>query len=89
MARGAVGAAAELPSASPEEVGMSSNRLARLTAKMQSSIEDSWLAGAVTLLLHRQIDHRLDISQLTQQAVIDPHPPGPPRIQGFLGRLTP
>jgi hypothetical protein len=125
---------------------MSSERLTRLGAKMQSYIDGNRLAGAVTLVArrgkvvqleaqgwrykeesqpmatdtifriasmakpitsvalmilyedligivmvqlgnHRHLDHRLNISQLTQQAVIDPHPPGPPRIQGFLGRL--
>ena len=43
----------------------------------------------VQLANHRHLDHRLNISQLTAQAIIDPHPAGPPRIKGFLGRLRP
>jgi len=43
----------------------------------------------VQLVPHRHVDHRLNISQLSQQAIVDPHPPGPPCIQGFLGRLRP
>jgi CubicO group peptidase (beta-lactamase class C family) len=39
----------------------------------------------VQLVNHRHVDHRMNIGQLTQQAVIDPHPSGPPRIQGYLG----
>jgi CubicO group peptidase (beta-lactamase class C family) len=40
-----------LPSASPEEVGMSSERLARLTAVMDSYTRDKQIAGTVTLVM--------------------------------------
>ena len=33
--------AADLPTASPEEMGMSSERLGRLAAKMQSHVDDN------------------------------------------------
>jgi CubicO group peptidase (beta-lactamase class C family) len=41
----------------------------------------------VQLVNHRHVDHRLNIGQLAQQAIIDPHPPEPPRIRGFQGGL--
>jgi CubicO group peptidase (beta-lactamase class C family) len=39
-----------LPAARPEDVGMSSDRLARLTAVMREYVEDGRLAGAVVLI---------------------------------------
>lgn len=39
-----------LPEASPEEVGMSSERLSRLTETLQGCVEDGDLAGAVVLI---------------------------------------
>jgi CubicO group peptidase (beta-lactamase class C family) len=39
-----------LPTARPEEVGMSSERLARLTAVMRGYVDDDGLAGAVVLI---------------------------------------
>jgi CubicO group peptidase (beta-lactamase class C family) len=50
-------------------------------------VEDLIGIVMVQLANHRHIDHRLNISQLTQQAIIDTHPTGPPPIKGFLGRL--
>jgi CubicO group peptidase (beta-lactamase class C family) len=50
-------------------------------------VEDLIGIVMVQLANHRHIDHRLNISQLTQQAIIDAHPAGPPPIKGFLGRL--
>src|SRR5579862_6594604 len=42
--------AQELQSAKPETVGLSSERLERITAKVQQSIDDKRIAGAVTLV---------------------------------------
>src|ERR1700746_1945022 len=42
--------AQELPSAKPETVGLSSERLERITAKVQQTIDDKRIAGAVTLV---------------------------------------
>jgi CubicO group peptidase (beta-lactamase class C family) len=44
-------AAQELPRATPESVGMSSERLARLTAAMDRYVQEGRLAGAVTTVL--------------------------------------
>jgi CubicO group peptidase (beta-lactamase class C family) len=41
---------ATTPTASPEEVGLSSERLERITSAMQRSIDEGRLAGAVTLV---------------------------------------
>jgi CubicO group peptidase (beta-lactamase class C family) len=55
-------------------------------------VEDLIGIVMVQLVNHRHIDHRLNLSQLTQQAVIDPHPPGPSthyeprRLRGTLRR---
>ena len=43
-------AAQELPAAKPESVGLSSERLERITAKVQQTIEEKRIAGAVTLV---------------------------------------
>lgn len=43
--------AQDLPTAKPESVGMSSERLERITAVVQHDIEDKRLAGAVTLVV--------------------------------------
>jgi|KBSMisStandDraft_5_1062788.scaffolds.fasta_scaffold02304_7 CubicO group peptidase (beta-lactamase class C family) len=43
-------AAQDLPSAKPESVGLSSERLERITAKVQQTIDDKRIAGAVTLV---------------------------------------
>jgi len=43
-------AAQELPAASPESVGLSSERLARITEAVDRSIQDKRIAGAVTLV---------------------------------------
>jgi len=43
-------AAQELPAAKPEFVGLSSERLERITAKVQQTIEEKRIAGAVTLV---------------------------------------
>jgi CubicO group peptidase (beta-lactamase class C family) len=45
--------AANLPAAKPEEVGMSTERLKRLSAAIQVYIEDGELPGAVTLIARR------------------------------------
>ena len=44
--------AAPLPQSSPEEVGMSSERLGRLDAAMQQAVESGELPGAVVLIAH-------------------------------------
>lgn len=43
--------AQELPTASPEEVGMSSERLARLTEALQAYVDEGRLPGAVAMVL--------------------------------------
>jgi CubicO group peptidase (beta-lactamase class C family) len=43
-------AAQDLPTAKPESVGLSSERLERITTKVQQTIEDKRIAGAVTLV---------------------------------------
>src|SRR4030095_13703811 len=43
-------AAQDLPTAKPESVGLSSERLERITAKVQQTIDDKRIAGAVTLV---------------------------------------
>ena len=48
--------AQEFPSAKPESVGLSSERLDRITAAVQHGIDDKRIAGAVTLVLrHGQV----------------------------------
>jgi CubicO group peptidase (beta-lactamase class C family) len=48
--------AQEFPSAKPESVGLSSERLDRISSAVQHSIDDKRLAGAVTLVLrHGQV----------------------------------
>jgi CubicO group peptidase (beta-lactamase class C family) len=46
-------AAQELPSAKPESVGLSSERLERIAAKVQQEIDHQRIAGAVTLVARR------------------------------------
>ena len=46
-------AAQELPTAAPEQVGMSSPRLERLDAFLQQAIQDHRLSGAVTVVARR------------------------------------
>jgi CubicO group peptidase (beta-lactamase class C family) len=46
----AAAAAQDLPTAKPESVGLSSERLERITAKVQQTIDDKRIAGAVTLV---------------------------------------
>lgn len=48
-----VAAAQELPSAKPEAVGLSSERLERIGSVVQSNIADKRIAGAVTLVARR------------------------------------
>ncbi|MGA2594963.1 MAG: serine hydrolase domain-containing protein, partial [Bryobacteraceae bacterium] len=48
-----VARAQELPVASPESVGLSSQRLERIAAAVQQSIADKKIAGAVTLVARR------------------------------------
>ena len=43
-------AAQDLPTAKPEAVGLSSERLERITSKVQQTIDDKRIAGAVTLV---------------------------------------
>jgi CubicO group peptidase (beta-lactamase class C family) len=43
-------AAQDVPTAKPESVGLSSERLERITAKVQQAIDDKRIAGAVTLV---------------------------------------
>ena len=43
-------AAQDLPTAKPESVGLSSERLERITTKVQQTIDDQRIAGAVTLV---------------------------------------
>jgi CubicO group peptidase (beta-lactamase class C family) len=52
----AVAAAQELPTAKPESVGLSSERLERIGKKVQQTIDDKRIAGAVTLVMrHGQV----------------------------------
>jgi CubicO group peptidase (beta-lactamase class C family) len=46
----ALAASAELPTAKPESVGMSSERLTRLSGGMKSLVDQGRLAGAVTMV---------------------------------------
>ena len=43
----------ELPTAKPEEVGMSAEKLARVTAAMQKLVDDKQVAGAITIVARR------------------------------------
>src|SRR5215469_9223628 len=45
--------AQDLPSAKPESVGLSSDRLERIAALVQHDIADKRIAGAVTLVVRR------------------------------------
>jgi CubicO group peptidase (beta-lactamase class C family) len=45
--------AQQLPSASPESVGLSAERLQRITAAVDQSIKDKQIAGAVTMVVRR------------------------------------
>jgi CubicO group peptidase (beta-lactamase class C family) len=52
----ATGAAQDLPTAKPESVGLSSERLERISKTIQKDIDDKHIAGAVTLVLrHGQV----------------------------------
>jgi len=46
-----IGVAQQLPTASPESVGLSSERLGRITAAVDESIKDKQIAGAVTMVV--------------------------------------
>ena len=46
-----IGKSQQLPTASPESVGLSSERLGRITAAVDQSIKDKQIAGAVTLIV--------------------------------------
>ena len=48
---GALAAAQDLPSAKPESVGLSSERLERIAAAVQRNVDDKRIAGAVTLVV--------------------------------------
>jgi CubicO group peptidase (beta-lactamase class C family) len=48
-----VALAQELPTAKPESVGLSSERLERISGVVQHEIEDKRIAGAVTLVIRR------------------------------------
>jgi len=47
----AMGVAQQLPTASPESVGLSSERLQRIAAAVDQSIQDKQIAGAVTMVV--------------------------------------
>jgi CubicO group peptidase (beta-lactamase class C family) len=49
----AVAAAQELPAAKPESVGLSGERLERISKVVQKSVDDKRIAGAVTLVMRR------------------------------------
>jgi CubicO group peptidase (beta-lactamase class C family) len=49
----AIAVAQELPTAKPESVGLSSERLERISTAVQQSIDDKRIAGAVTLVSRR------------------------------------
>ena len=49
----AAAAAQDLPTAKPESVGLSSERLERISKAVQKDIDDKRIAGAVTLVLRR------------------------------------
>lgn len=58
--------AAELPRAKPEEVGLSSERLARLDKIMQRYVDENKLAGVVTLIARRgKIAHLSAIGKMS------------------------
>jgi CubicO group peptidase (beta-lactamase class C family) len=48
-----MGAAQQLPTGSPESVGLSSERLGRIAAAVDQSIKDKEIAGAVTMVVRR------------------------------------
>ena len=72
-----------VPMASPEDVGMSSKRLARLSNIMQRYIDDDLLAGTVTLVAHRHgpYTHVMVSSDRLRTSRLDYE------IQKFLGEL--
>jgi hypothetical protein len=45
--------AQDLPTAKPETVGLSSERLERISTAVQKSIDDKRIAGAVTMVVRR------------------------------------
>jgi CubicO group peptidase (beta-lactamase class C family) len=61
-----VAVAQELPTAKPEAVGLSSERLVRIGAAVQNSIDDKRIAGAVTLVLRH--DH---VAWVKAQGMLD------------------
>ena len=62
----ACAAAAELPAAKPESVGLSSERLERIATAVQRSIDDKRIAGAVTL-----VSRRGQVAWLKAQGMMD------------------
>jgi CubicO group peptidase (beta-lactamase class C family) len=56
LVMGAAACAQDLPSAKPESLGMSSERLGRIATTVQQSIDDKRIAGMVTLVIrHGQV----------------------------------
>ena len=63
--------AGELPTAEPEEVGMSSERLARIGQKMQQYITSGRIQGAVSAVArHGKVVHFEAIAQMQIKMVI-------------------
>ena len=66
--------ARDLPTATPESVGMSSERLARVGAQMQRYVDDGKIAGIVTLvarhgkIVYRSVVGRQDLANNTPMA---------------------
>jgi hypothetical protein len=50
--------AQELPTAKPETIGLSSERLERIGKAVQKSIDDKRIAGAVTLVVRQVVSRR-------------------------------
>ena len=62
---------AGLPSAAPEEVGMSSERLSRLSRAMQQLVDEGRLAGITTMVARHA---ELPISRLSDTETLRPMP---------------
>lgn len=76
-----IAAAQELPVASPESVGLSSQRLERMAAVVQRSIDQKRVAGAVTLVARRG-----RVAWLKAQGMLD-REAGTPMPTGALFRI--
>jgi len=67
--------AQDLPTAKPESVGLSSERLERIAATVQRNIDDKRIAGAVTLIVRRGKVAWMKAQGMTDREAARPMPP--------------